>query len=130
MERLHDVDELDHLPVWRCVPGETELSDCVVVERLGIGHRTETWLAWSRPLWCPVVLKVVRAGTDPSSASGGDRCDVRSTALDGLTHPALPRLVEQHLRADVPHLVTEYVDGPTLAEVVDEDGPLRPREVA
>ncbi len=51
-------------------------------------------------------------------------------ALDGVTHPALPRLVEQHLRADVPHLVTEYVDGPTLAEVVDDDGPLRPREAA
>ena len=128
MEAL-GVDDLDHLPVWRCVPGETQLGDCVVVERLGVGHRTETWLAWSRPLWCPVVLKLLRPGqvAHPRALATLQR---EVDALDGVTHPALPRLVEQHLRADVPHLLTEYVDGPTLAEVVDDDGPLRPRDVA
>ena len=54
------IDEVDHLPVWHCAPGETELGGCTAVERLGIGHRTETWLAWSRELWCPVVVKLAR----------------------------------------------------------------------
>ena len=99
------------------------------MERLGVGHRTETWLVWSTRLWCPVVAKVVRPGQ-----IGHPRALVtlrrEVDALDGLTHPALPHLVDQHLRADVPHIVTEYVDGPTLAELVDDCGPLPSRSAA
>jgi serine/threonine protein kinase len=123
------VDEVDQQPVWRCVPGETTLGEYVAVERLGVGHRTETWLVWSTKLWCPVVAKVVRPGqTRHPRALATLRREV--DALDGLTHPALPRLVEQQLGADVPHILTEYVDGPTLAELVDESGPLPSRSAA
>ena len=122
-------DELDHLPVWRCAPGETTLGNVVAVERLGVGHRTETWLTWSRELWCPVVLKLARPHqTRHPRALATLRREV--DALDGLTHPALPRLVEHRLDDEIPHLLTEYVDGPTIEELVDEHGPLTSRDTA
>jgi serine/threonine protein kinase len=122
-------DGVDHLPVWRCVPGETVLGHCVVVERLGVGHRTETWLVWSHELWCPVVVKLTRPEqTGHPRALATLRREV--AALDGVTHPALPRLVAAHLDHDVPHVVTEYVDGPTLDEAVDELGAVSSRDAA
>jgi eukaryotic-like serine/threonine-protein kinase len=123
------VDELDHQPVWRCVPGETELGGCIAVERLGTGHRTETWLAWSRELWCPVVLKLARpAQVRHPRARATLRREV--VALEDMSHPALPRLVAARLDHEVPHVLTEYVDGPTLDVIVDDHGALPARDAA
>ncbi len=86
------IDEVDHLPVWQCVPGADGAGGCVAVERLGVGHRTETWLAWSRELWCPVVVKLARPDqTRHPRALATLRREV--AALAGVTHPALPALV-------------------------------------
>lgn len=38
-------------------------------------------------------------------------------------------VLDVNVTADVPYLVTEFVDGPTLAEVVRERGPLHPAEL-
>jgi serine/threonine protein kinase len=122
-------DESDLLPVWPLDPGETSLGDHLVIERLGVGYRCETWLAWSSALWAPVVLKVVRPHqvTHPRALATLRR---EVAAIEGVTHPALPGLVSAHLDDPVPHVVTEYVDGPTLADVIDDDGPLTPEETA
>lgn len=119
----------DHRPVWSCVPGESAVGDCVAIERLGVGHRCETWLAWSVGTWAPVVLKLARPDqvAHPRARATLQR---EVTCLAGTVHPSLPRLVGAHLDHETPHVVTEYVDGPTLADLVDEDGALSSVEVA
>jgi hypothetical protein len=50
--------------------------------------------------------------------------------ISSLEHPGLVRVVEVLDAHDPPLIVTELVDGPTLADVVAADGPLSPERVA
>ena len=50
--------------------------------------------------------------------------------LSSLEHPALVRIVEVLDTLDPPLVVTELVEGPTLADKVAADGPLSPERVA
>ena len=98
-------------------------------ERLRAGSRCETWLAWSVPLWSHVVVRLPRADlvADPETARElGDEARL----LRGLAHPGLQRLLHDGHQDPLPHLVLEFVEGPTLDLVVEDDGVLAPGEVA
>jgi serine/threonine protein kinase len=113
--------------VWDCPPGTELPGKHLAWLRLGVGHRCETWLAWSVPLWCPVVVKLARpAQLDHPRAARSLGREV--TALAGATHPALPRLLADGRSAQVPYLVVEYLDGPALDEELGK-GPLSSQEV-
>jgi serine/threonine protein kinase len=124
-----DVDETDDLPVWSCAPAEALAPGLSAVGRLGVGTRCESWLAWSLDLWHPVVVKLARPHqrTHPRAVRSLRR---EADALARLGHPGAPRLLREATDAEVPHVVLEYVDGPSLADLVDESGPLGPTDVA
>jgi len=126
-----DVDDLDEDgdPVSRHTPGDRLPGDCLAWERLGVGKRCETWLAWSPQLWCPAVVKFPRPHqmTDPRARQSMGR---EVAAVGGNLHPGLARLYEDGTRAPAPYLVSEYVDGIALDDEIDEGGVLAPREVA
>jgi serine/threonine protein kinase len=127
MDVSYDVD--DGLPVWRCRAGRSLPGGTLAVRRLGSGVRCETWLAWSVEQWCPVVVKVVRP--HQLRQPGAVRTLIRErTALTGATHPALPRLLHDGTQEGVPHLVLEYVSGPSLFEALDESGPMSVEDAA
>jgi serine/threonine protein kinase len=132
MLALHfDADELDEdgAPISHYPPGERLPGGCLAWERFGVGHRCETWLAWSSQLWCPVVVKFPRPhqlGHPRAQRSLGREV----AALDGNLHPALPRLYEDGTSGAVPYLVFEHVDGLALDDEIDEHGALQPDEVA
>jgi len=46
-----------------------------------------------------------------------------------LAHSSIQRLLEARLDGPVPHLVFEYIEGPTVASLLDENGPLAPGDV-
>jgi hypothetical protein len=50
--------------------------------------------------------------------------------LSSVEHPGLVRVVEVLDAQDPPLVVTEVVDGPTLADMIEADGPLSPERVA
>lgn len=83
---------------------------------LGGGTHCESWLAWSVDLWAPVVVKLPR----PDEAADADvwedlLLEARAHAL--VSHPGFQRLWRAELEATVPHLVLEYVEGPSLDTV-------------
>jgi serine/threonine protein kinase len=90
---------------------------------LGGGRRCETWLAWSPERWCPVVVKLPRAGL---AADADTRTDLAREAamVGGLAHPGVQRLYAAELAGEVPYLVFEYVEGPTLDSSIAAEGPL------
>jgi serine/threonine protein kinase len=90
---------------------------------LGGGRRCQTWLAWSPERWCPVVVKSPRPGL---AADPDTRTDLaREAAMVGaLAHPGVQRLYAAELADEVPYLVFEYVEGPTLDSSIAADGPL------
>jgi len=130
MQALTTDFELEGLvePPPRFSPGQRICRGLFACERLGEGRRTESWLAWSAPLWAHVVVKL------PSGGRLGDGRASRQLAheartLRRLAHPGVQRLLDDAHANPVPHLVLEYVEGPTLASLVEEDGPLPAGEV-
>jgi Protein kinase domain len=54
----------------------------------------------------------------------------QEAAVAGSTaHPGIRRLLEARLDRPLPHLVFEYVEGPTLDDALAEDGPFHPVDV-
>ncbi|MFG1815411.1 serine/threonine-protein kinase [Kribbella sp. NPDC049174] len=123
------VDTEDGLAVWDWAEGCELPAGTLAIERLGVGHRCETWLVWSVELWAPAVLKVVRPHqlNHPRAVKALRR---ETAALAGTWHPALPQLLLDGSDDTIPHLLLEYVDGPTLADELDEHGALPENEVA
>jgi serine/threonine protein kinase len=98
-------------------------------ERLGVGQRCETWLVWSPQLWTPAVLKLPRPHMveHPRAARALAR---EVAALTANPHPVLPRLYAEDIAGPVPFIAVEYVDGPTLADEIDQTGKLVESDVA
>lgn len=110
--------------------GEELVRGYRVCSLLGEGPRCDTWLAWSQRLFAPVALKVARTATTRREGSRARSSIARELAiLDQLQHPGFARLLDGSATARRPFAVTEYVDGPSLAYVLDESGPLRPTEI-
>jgi serine/threonine protein kinase len=111
----------------RFSPGEEMLPGLLAWEPLGGGTRCETWLAWSTELWAPVAVKLPLENLlgRPESASGLAR---EAATLAALRHPAIERLLEDRHHDTVPHLVKEYVEGPTLAQMLEDEGALAPAD--
>jgi serine/threonine protein kinase len=98
-------------------------------ERLGVGHRCETWLAWSDALWSPVVVKFPRPHqVDHPRARRSLQREVG--ALAGNLHPGLPRLYEDGTSADIPYVLVEHIDGTALDDELEERGAFAADEVA
>jgi serine/threonine protein kinase len=109
---------------WAWGPGDELPGGVLAWEHLGVGHRCETWLAWSVGFWCPVVVRLLRPHQvgDPRAL----RSLAREVAALDNPHPALPTLLADGRADAVPHLVFEYLEGPALDEELGRSGPIDP----
>jgi serine/threonine protein kinase len=114
---------------WGFAPGETVVTGLRAWALLGGGRRCETWLAWSTAWWMPVVLKLPRPALVADPQTRGDLAN-EAEVTAGLAHPGVQRRYAAVLDADLPYLLSEYVEGPTLDTSLAQDGPLAPAEVA
>jgi|tagenome__1003787_1003787.scaffolds.fasta_scaffold20916154_2 serine/threonine protein kinase len=123
------VDIEDGLAVWDWAEGCELPGGTFAIDRLGVGHRCETWLVWSVALWAPAVLKAVRPHQlhHPRAVKSLRR---ETAALAGNVHPALPGLLGDGTDSSIPHILVEYVDGPTLADELEDNGLLSAPETA
>jgi serine/threonine protein kinase len=112
---------------WACEVGEELVPGALAWALLGDGRRCETWLAWSRHRWSPVAIKLPR----PDQVNERSRRALarEANAVLPLAHRSIQRLLEPRLEDQVPHLVFEYVEGPTLACLLDDRGALPPGDV-
>ncbi|MEI2777451.1 MAG: serine/threonine-protein kinase [Tetrasphaera sp.] len=88
-------------------------------QRLGHGEFNEAWLAWSSCLWAPVTVKICRAA-GRKLALGRAYLRDEAELLAQLAHPSLQRLLSIRVDDLPPHVVLEYVEGPSLAAVLLE----------
>jgi serine/threonine protein kinase len=111
---------------WAFAPGEEMLPGLRAIALLGDGRHCETWLAWDVARWSAVAVKLPH----PDEVGGGGAALARERrAVAEATHPGVQRLLDARLDASPPHLVFEYLEGPTLAHVLDQDGPFDPVDV-
>jgi len=112
---------------WDFQPGDEVFPGLHACAPLGAGRRCEMWLAWSASRWTAVALKVARPSqrNEPRTRRALAR---EATTVASLTHPAIQRLLEPGVEASLPHLVFEYVEGPTLDQML-EHGPMPPGDL-
>ncbi len=98
--------------------GSPLLPGLLAWELLGGGTYCETWLCWSTELWAPVAVKLPRPDYLDDADTWSDlRCEALNHEL--VRHPGFQRLWSSDLEGTAPHLVLEYVEGPTLATLAD-----------
>jgi eukaryotic-like serine/threonine-protein kinase len=114
-------------PSWNWPPGHELAPGLLAWALLGDGRRCETWLAWDLGRWCPVAVKLPRPGRGTGRAAAALAREAGVAA--GLAHPGVRRLLEARLDGPLPHLVFEYVEGPTLDDALATDGPFHPVDV-
>jgi eukaryotic-like serine/threonine-protein kinase len=99
-----------------------------LVERIAIGGVGQVWRAEDLALKRVVAVKVLR----PEYAGNKDvlaRFRSEARHAGSLTHPGIARVYDYGEAADAPYLVMEFIDGPSLAELLDS-GPLDPVRTA
>jgi len=107
---------------WACRAGDELVTGLRAWALLGDGRRCETWLAWCDRRWAPVAVKLPRP--DRINANSRAALAREAAAVVPLAHSSIQRLLEARLDDPVPHLVFEYIEGPTLASLLDDTGPL------
>jgi serine/threonine protein kinase len=112
---------------WSFARGDEIVPGIYAWALLGGGRRCETWLAWCVRRWVPVAIKLPRPECiNERSCQALSR---EANTVSSLVHPAIQRLLEAHWEEPLPYLVFEYVEGPTLADLLDENGHFTPANV-
>jgi serine/threonine-protein kinase len=106
-----------------------QIGQYALKRKLGEGGMGEVWLAEHRLLKRPCVVKFIRHELAANSATAA-RFSREVHAVTGLTHFNTVRVYDYGRAADGSfYYVMEYLDGPTLEELVRQVGPLPPGRV-
>ncbi|MFV2171654.1 protein kinase [Actinomadura sp. LOL_016] len=111
-------------------PGRDLLNDrYLVLSAVAGGGMGEVWLAHDTVLDRRVALKSLRLGVLPDPELRG-RAFREAKALARVAHPGIVGIYDVFVEDDDPWLVMEFVEGRTLAEVLEAEGALPVRDAA
>jgi WD40 repeat protein len=115
-----EADEvLQHLKVG-CLLGK-----CLLTQQLGKGTSGVVFQALHTELQIPVAVKVLPRQSLDHDGTIYRQFKTEAEILGRLNHPNVIRLLEFHDDAEFPYLVLEFVEGLTLAELIQQSGRLR-----
>jgi len=105
------------------LPEFTRVGPYRLLQQLGEGGMGVVHLALD-PAGKAVAIKVLRphVAADPASRT---RLQREVETLSRIRHPNVAPIVDHDVTGDLPYVVTKYIAGPGLDEVIDSDGPLR-----
>jgi eukaryotic-like serine/threonine-protein kinase len=106
----------------------TELDGFRLGERIHSGAMGHIFRVTGREPGFPIIMKVPRVGPG-ESGEGLINFETESMVLPALSGPHVPRFVAGGALARTPYLVTEWIDGESLEQVLKR-GPLSPEETA
>ena len=102
------------------------LGPYVVLDLLGRGGMGAVYLARHIDLHRKVAIKLLVPVRDSDQKLAYERFIREARSAAALDHPNIVRLFDVSRYNEVPFLVMEHVDGETLQQVLDRDGPLPP----
>jgi serine/threonine-protein kinase len=94
-------------------PGD-RVNNYLLEEQVGTGSFGQVWRAKHHVLDQVVAIKIL---TDPQYVRNFRD---EGTVIHGLRHPNIVRAMDIDPYADMPYLIMEYVDGPSLRQVIDQ----------
>ncbi|WGY04036.1 serine/threonine-protein kinase [Nocardioides sp. QY071] len=115
------------LSSWELAEGDAITPELTALRSLGGGSAYEAYLAFDEITYGPVVVKVVRPAEvdDTHTLEGLVR---EATALDVAHHPVTARGLRYAVDGPRPHLVLEYVEGPSLSRLIRRHRRLSPQQ--
>jgi serine/threonine-protein kinase len=96
----------------------------VIREQLGRGGMGAVYLAEHSDLHRRVAVKILAPGKGEDQKLALERFLREARASAALDHPNIVRVFDVARTAQTPYIVMEYVDGVTLQQVVDREGPM------
>jgi serine/threonine protein kinase len=106
-------------PTWGFVEGDEIAPGRSVLSRLGGGGRYDVYLVWDDARLAVMVAKLLRPDqVEDAGALRELRCEAE--ALAALAHPVLVRGFDAVLDGRHPHLLIEFLEGPTLRVLIDQ----------
>ena len=114
-------------PTVEQAPVAEQLGPYRLVRRLGQGGMGVVHLG-TGPDGDEVAVKVLRphVAHDPTARA---RLEREVSTLQRISHPGVAGVLDHDLYGERPYLVTRYVPGPQLDDLVEERGPLTPRRL-
>lgn len=114
-------------PTVEQAPVAEQLGPYRLVRRLGQGGMGVVHLG-TGPDGEEVAVKVLRphVAYDPTARA---RLEREVSTLQRISHPGVAGVLDHDLYGERPYLVTRYVPGPQLDDLVEERGPLTPRRL-
>ena len=108
---------------WELEEGDEIAPGRSVLKPLGGGHLYEVYLVWDDKLFAVMVAKLLRPdlADDERARRGLER---EAKALARLSHPVLLRGFDAALDGELPHVLVEHLEGPTLRRLIKRTGPL------
>ncbi len=89
------------------------ISNYILDAQIGCGSFGEVWKAHHHIFEEVVAIKI------PTDAQYVRNLRHEGVAIHGLDHPNIVRAIDLDPYADQPYLIMEYVDGPSLREIID-----------
>ncbi|MCX7701671.1 MAG: serine/threonine protein kinase [Gemmataceae bacterium] len=105
------------------------LGKYLLTEWLGKGANGNVFRALHPTLHIPVAIKVLNAGTGHDDHQRLERLKIEARLLARLNHPNIVRVYDFEDHPQYPFLVLEHVNGPSLAELIEQCGRIQPDRV-
>ncbi len=99
-------------------------------EVVGSGGMADVYRATDPVLDRVVAVKLLRSSSPSSDGQERGRFAAEARTLAVLDHPGLVTLLDAGILDEHPYLVMQFVDGPSLSQVLRSEGPLDPVRVA
>ena len=93
-------------------------------ERLGKGVSCFVYRGWDEVRQCPVAVKVINWENVHDRPAALKQMRTEATALARVKHPRVVRFIDFGFDPRWPYLVTEYIDGRSLGELIRAGGSL------
>jgi len=101
-----------------------QLGKYLLTEQIGKGTSGLVFRAVNQVLNLSVAVKVLTLPEDGSAGNALDALAAEARLLASLNHPNVVRLWDFEADPVMPYMVMEYVDGPSLAELIRQSGRL------
>jgi serine/threonine protein kinase len=104
-------------PTWGFDEGDEIAPGRTILRRLGGGSRYDVYLVWDDHLLAVMVAKLLRPGQVEDVGALRDLTR-EAGALSALAHPVIVRCFDAVLEGRHPHLLIEFLEGPTLHALI------------
>jgi serine/threonine-protein kinase len=111
------------VPVHRLTPGFVVASRFCLLERVASGGMGDVWAATDQVLERKVALKVTRP-QEHLQPLMTERFKTEAMHAARLSHPSIVEVFDFGVYEGLTFLVMEFIEGPTLAQLLTDDGPM------